>query len=371
MRTVGIDLGTTNTVAAIEGTPIQMDAGIEGSPILPSVVAFPPSGAVLAGATARKRRAIDPKNTIYSAKRLIGQRWLSYATTQFRKTYPFELIEQRSGGPAFRTRAGDFTPVDIGAKLVEKLFASRVTLRSSLHAVVAVPAAFEPSARDATRTAVEQAGIAHVSVIEEPVATAMAYRTAREERLRHAVVYDFGGGTFDLAVVDCSQSPARVVLHSGDAYLGGDDIDRALAEWVAGEVLAQHSWDLRADPEVFDRLVLQCEWAKIQLSAGNESSVELGQVDPVAPAATDRVRLTRPKLAELAQPFVSRTFILCDQLLRDAGLKASQIDAVFLAGGTTRLPLVREGVANYFARLPRCDFNPLEVVAIGASLLPS
>lgn len=371
MRTVGIDLGTTNTVAAIEGTPIQLDAGTESSPILPSVVAFPPSGAVLAGSTARKRRAIDPKNTIYSAKRLIGQRWLSYATTQFRKAYPFDLIEQRSGGAAFRTRAGDFTPCDIGAKLVEKLFASRMTLRSSVRAVVAVPAAFEPSARDATRTAVEQAGLSEVRVIEEPVATAMAYLTTREERLKHAVVYDFGGGTFDLALMDCRQWPVRVIQHSGDAYLGGDDIDRALADWVVGVVLTQHGWDLRADPEVFDRLVLQCERAKIRLSAGDESSVELGQVDPAAPAASDHIRLSRQKLAEIAQPFVSRTFILCDQVLRDAGLKASQIDAVFLAGGTTRLPLVREGVANYFGSLPRCDFNPLEVVAIGASLLPS
>ena len=262
---------------------------------------------MLAGATARKRRAIDPKNTIYSAKRLIGQRWLSYATTQFRKSYPFELVEQRSGA-AFRTRAGDFTPVDIGAKLIEKLFAARITLRTSVRAVVAVPAAFEPSARDATREAVERAGLSQVSVVEEPVATAMAYLTTREERLRYAVVYDFGGGTFDLAVVDCSGAPARVIQHSGDAYLGGDDIDRALAAWVVGEVLAQHGWDLGADPEVFDRLVLQCERAKIRLSSTDDSSVELGQVDPAAPAATDRVRLTAAK-ADRARPAVRQPHV--------------------------------------------------------------
>lgn len=371
MRTLGIDLGTTNTVAAIEGTTIQHAVGAENSSILPSVVAFPPSGAVLTGSSARKRRAIDPKNTIYSAKRLIGQRWLSYATTQFRKQYPFDLIETDRGECAFRTRAGDFTPVDVGAKLIEKLFAARLTLRQSVAAVVTVPAAFEPAAREATRRVAEQAGIARVDVVEEPVATAMAYVTTRNERLRYAVVYDFGGGTFDLAVVDCSSKPARVIRHAGDPYLGGDDIDHALALWVADGVLREQGWDLRAEPEVFDRLVLQCERIKVRLSTAESATLELSQVDPAAPGAAGGVRLTRQLLTELAQPFVSRTFILCDQVLREAGLQASQIDTVYLAGGTTLMPLVREGVASYFGSLPRCDFDPLEVVAIGASLLPS
>jgi molecular chaperone DnaK (HSP70) len=238
-------------------------------------------------------------------------------------------------------------------------------------AVVTVPAAFEPSAREATRRAVEQAGIAHVNVVEEPVATAMAYLTTRNERLRHAVVYDFGGGTFDLAIVDCATSPARVIRHAGDPYLGGDDIDHALAQWVAERVLRDHGWDLCAEPEVFDRLVLQCERLKVRLSTAESATLELGQVDPAAPGAGTGVRLTRQLLTELAQPFVSRTFILCDQVLREAGLQASQIDTVYLAGGTTLMPLVREGVASYFGSLPRCDFDPLEVVAIGASLLPS
>jgi molecular chaperone DnaK len=369
MRTIGVDLGTTNTVAAIEGTPIQNASGLENSPILPSVIAFPPSGAVLAGAVAKKRRAIDPKNTIYSAKRIIGQRWLSYASTQFRKNYPFDMVETENGGCAFKTRAGLFTPVDIGAKLIEKLFAARPTLRASVAATVAVPAAFEASARDATRKAVEKAGVARVSVVDEPVATAMAYVTARNEQLKYAAVYDLGGGTFDLAVIDCASRPARVIRHAGDAYLGGDDIDHALAEWVAERVLARHNWDLRAEPEIFDRLVLQCELAKIKLSSVAETAIDLAQVDPAAPAAAESIQLDRGRLAELAQPLVSRTFVLCDQVLREAGLTAAQIDAVYLAGGTTLLPIVREGVASYFGSLPRCEFDPMEVVAIGASLM--
>jgi molecular chaperone DnaK len=369
MRTIGIDLGTTNTVAAIEGVTVQHASGLESSAILPSVVAFPPSGAVLAGATARKRRAIDPKNTIYSAKRIIGQRWLSYPATQFRKSYPFDLVETDGGSCAFKTRAGVFTPVEIGAKLIEKVFAARPTLRSSVAATVAVPAAFDPGAREATRKAAEKAGLARVSVVEEPVATAMAYITAHNERLRYAAVYDLGGGTFDLAVIDCGSKPARVIRHAGDSYLGGDDIDRALAAWVADHLLQRHGWDLSADPEVFDRLVIQCERAKIDLCSAQETTLDLSQVDPAAPPGTESLPLGRGVLATLARPLVSRTFLLCDQVLREAGLQASQIDAVYLAGGTTLMPLVREGVASYFGSLPRCEFDPMEVVAIGASLI--
>jgi molecular chaperone DnaK len=368
MRTIGIDLGTSNTVAAIEGTTVQHVSGMDHSPILPSVIAFPPSGAVLAGYTAKRRRAIDPKNTIYSAKRVIGQRWLSYAATQFRKQYPFDLVEAPDGRCAFKTRAGEFTPIDIAAKLIEKLFAAKPTLRNGLHATVTVPAAFDPQARTATRQAVLQAGIEHVDVIEEPVATAMAYVTARNERLRYAVVYDFGGGTFDLALIDCSAQPARVLRHAGEQYLGGDDIDLTLAEWAAGEVLQRHNWDLREDPEAIERLVVQCERAKIRMGSAEEANVDLSQVDPAGPLAGSSLTLSRAKLAELAQPLVSRTFVLCDQVLREAGLRADQVDAVYLAGGTTLMPLVRESVAAYFGSLPRCDFDPLEVVAIGASL---
>jgi molecular chaperone DnaK len=369
MRTVGIDLGTTNTVAAIEGTIVRHPAGADESAILPSVVAFPPSGAVLTGSVAKKRRAIDPKNTIYSAKRLMGQRWLSYPASQFRRHYPFDLIEADGGTCAFKTRAGVFTPVDIAAKLIEKLFSSRPTLRASLDAVVAVPAAFDPAAREATRKATERAGIPRVNVVEEPVATAMAYVTARNERQKYAAVYDLGGGTFDLAIIDCSSRPARVIRHAGDAYLGGDDIDHAIAEWVVGQVLERHSWDLRADAEAFDRLVVQCERAKMKLGPAEETSIDLSQVDPAAPAAAESVRLTRGQLAEIAHPFVSRTFLLCDQVLREASLQAGQIGAVYLAGGSTLMPLVREGVASYFGSLPRCEFDPMQVVAVGASLM--
>ena len=370
MRTIGIDLGTTNTVAAIDGTAIQLASGLETSPILPSVVAFPPSGGVIAGATAKKRRTIDPKNTIYSAKRLLGQRWLSYPATQFRKSYPFDVIETAAGGCAFKTRAGEFTPVDIASKLIEKLVAARPTLRSSTTAVVTVPAAFESTAREATRRAAEQAGMPSARIVDEPVATALAYITARNERARYGAVYDLGGGTFDLAIIDCSSPQVRVIRHAGDAYLGGDDIDRVLAQWVADHILRAHGWDVRADAELFDRLVLECELAKIRLGTAAATHVEYARIDPASRFAAERIEIDRHKFAELAQPLVSRTFLLCDEVLREAGLSVAQIDAVYLAGGATLSPLVRDGVARYFGSLPRCDFDPLQVVAIGASLMP-
>jgi molecular chaperone DnaK len=368
MRIVGIDLGTTNTVAAINGTVMQHASGLETSTVLPSVVAFPPSGAVLVGSTAKKRRAIDPKHTLYSAKRLMGQRWLSAATSRFRKQYPFDLVETPIGSVAFRTRGGDLTPIDVGTRIVGKLFVGQQSLLASVTAVVTVPASFSAEARQATLRAVEHAGITRVHALEEPVATAVAYTTTTVTRDTRALVYDLGGGTFDLALLEHTASGTRLLKHAGDPYLGGDDIDRAIGEWVALEVLKGHGWDLRSNAEVYERLLVQVERAKIRLGFATSARIELSQVDPAAPAAAEGVTLTREKATELAMPLIQRTFAIADEVLRDAGLKASQIDAVYLAGGATLMTSVRDGIAGYFGKLPRCDFDPMEVVAIGASL---
>jgi molecular chaperone DnaK len=368
MRTIGIDLGTTNTVAAIDGTVVQHASGLDTSAILPSVVAYPPSGATLVGATARKRRAIDPKNTIYSAKRVIGQRWLAYGATKFRKQYPFDMVEADGGRCAFKTRAGIVTPIDVAARIVDKLFAGHSMLRGEVAGIVTVPAAFGPDARRATIAAAEQAGLTRVELVEEPVATAMAYITMRAERARYAAVYDLGGGTFDLALIDCSVSPAQVIRHAGDAYLGGDDIDRAIAEWVAAQVLERHGWQLDNDVEVRDRLLVECEQAKIRLTTEQTTHIQLARVDPAAPQAAESIELDQDTVNGLVRELVTRTFILCDQVLREAQLSPSQIDVVYLAGGATLMPLVQQGVAHYFGSLPRVEFDPMQVVAVGASL---
>jgi molecular chaperone DnaK len=367
MRTIGIDLGTTNTVLALDGTVVQHFTGGEGHTVVPSVVAFPPSGAVLVGGNAKKRRAIDPKNTIFSAKRLMGQSWHSYVTAKFRRQYPFDLVE-KDGAPAFKTRLGTFAPHEVGAKLIERAVHELMLDGARVQTVITVPAAFDERARQATRRAGEQAGLLNVQVIPEPVATALAYLTLQGHTARRIAVYDLGGGTFDLAVVESSATGARVLAHGGDSYLGGDDIDNTIADWVSDQVVRRLGWDLRTDTQVMDRLIVQCERAKVRLGLATQTRIDLAQVDPAAPHAAESITLEREVLESLSRDLVSRTFLVCDQVLGAAGLTVRDVDAVFMSGGTTLLPMVRDGVARYFGKLPRCDFDPMEVVATGASL---
>lgn len=364
MRSIGIDLGTTNTVAAVDGHVLPVGLDVHG--VIPSVVAFAPSGEELVGEPARARRPIDPSNTIYSAKRLMGETFYSYRTAEFRRSYPFELVEAQDAVTAFRTRAGDFTARDIATKVIGALTARASIQPDATSAVVTVPAAFELAQRSATRRALRNAGFPDVRMVDEPIATAIAY--LQRSNLKHAVVYDLGGGTFDLAVLDCSVRPFRILAHGGDSYLGGDDIDRALAKWVALEVLRTTGWDLSADAQTFDRLVLETEKAKRKLSEQFSVIIDVADVDAAAPAGLEPVTLSRPKALALVSDLVRRTFAICDDVLRSAGLKTKDLDAVFMAGGSTALPGVAEHVQEYFGKRPRTDIPPMEAVAIGASL---
>jgi molecular chaperone DnaK len=365
--TIGIDLGTTNTVAAIDGEVLELSDASKRRSIMPSAVAFPPTGATLVGTAARRRRAIDPRNTIFSSKRIIGRTWFSMETGHFQKRYPFELIKTNSETPAFRTRAGVFSPTEIATKIlgpVAALCANAATSKT----LIGVPASFPTDARLATAEAARKAGFMKVEVVDEPLATAWAYFiNGLGGGTRYAAVYDLGGGTFDLAIVDCTRQPFKVLAHGGDVYLGGDDVDHALATWAAEEVLRVHRWDLRTDAEVFDRLMLECEYAKIRLSYAAQTRIELSQVDPLGPAGSTGLSVDRPMLARLCTDLAQRTFTVCDQVLAKVGLKAAEIGSVFLAGGSTLLPMVRSGVEAYFGRPARCDFDPMEVVSIGAS----
>jgi molecular chaperone DnaK len=207
-----------------------------------------------------------------------------------------------------------------------------------------------------------------VHVIPEPVAAAHAYRKREAGKLRRVAVFDLGGGTFDFAVVDFATPEARVLGHGGDPYLGGDDLDDMLADWVAHQVLTRFGWDLRTDVEVMDRLMVQCEQAKVRLGLDTEARLELADIDPGAPVADEHILIQRDVFETLSRELVGRTFLVCDQVLGSAGVAARDIDAVFMSGGTTLLPIVREGVARYFGKEPRCEVNPMEVVAIGASV---
>jgi molecular chaperone DnaK len=368
MKRIGIDLGTTNTVAAADRAVLPVYA--ESAAILPSVVAFPPSGVTLVGTAARRRRAIDTKNTVFSAKRLIGRGWHSRAVHEVRSHYPFDLVKTADDGVAFRTRAGIFTPVDIGAVVLSTLIRNVGQDPAGVEAVIAVPSEFQEPERHATAQAARQAGLTAVRIVDEPVAAGFAYLEREQQPIRYAAVYDLGGGTFDLAILDRSRDPFGVVAHGGDLYLGGDDIDHAIASWAADEVLRDRHWDLRSDRVVFDRLVVECERAKIRLCFAGQTRIELAQVDPGGPIATEVIQIDHDVLTRLSNDVVQRTFGICDQVLSRAGIKARDVDAVFLAGGSSKLPLVRESVERYFEKPVRAEYDPMEVVAIGASLVP-
>jgi molecular chaperone DnaK (HSP70) len=368
---LGIDFGTTNSVAAIDGAPVDCFEGGVRSPILPSAVAFPPTGVVLVGAEAKRRRVIDPAHTIVSSKRLMGRHFHSYAVTQYREQHALDLHKDAHGGVLFCTRAGVFSPEDIAATILGRLVARLPPELRRGEVVMAVPSEFDEAARAATLAAGRRTGFGEVCLVEEPVATAYAYLARGEPMPELAAVYDLGGGTFDLSIVDCSRRPFRVLGHGGDAYLGGDDLDHAIASAVAAKVLAEHGWDLRSSREIFDRLLVESERVKIALEGAPEAELSLSQVDPSSTIAGARLVIDEAGLEAMVGRLVQRTFGICDQVLGEAGVRASEVGAVFLAGGGARVRGLRRDVARYFGREPCADLDPMTVVAVGASSLPT
>jgi molecular chaperone DnaK len=365
VQTLGIDLGTSNTVAAIGNHVFEISD--DGRTTLPSVVAFLPSGRVRVGETARRRRAIDCENTIYSSKRIIGRRWDEHETASFRDRYPFHLVEDTGGTPLFVTRAGRHSATQIAGQVLVEVLDRVRSLPGEFAVEITVPAAFRGVQREATAEAAALAGLRRVELLDEPTATAYAYLTLPRSTER-AVVYDLGGGTFDCAVIDCTGATPHTIAHVSDLFLGGDDIDRKLAGWVARFVLEKYNWDLTNYSEIFDRLLARCEEAKIRLSHQHEAMVPLSQVDPECPVAEGGVTVTRRLLDELCTDLMRRSFVICDETLRAAALRPWDIDSVFLAGGTTLLPMIQEGVRAYFGRPGLLEFDPTEVVARGACL---
>lgn len=365
-RSLGIDLGTTNSVAACNGQVLPLIDGEKRAYLLPSVVSLLPNGGALVGEAARERRPMDPLNTLYSFKRLMGELFTSYSARKFAEQYPHTLSACSDGSVQFETRAGPVKPEALATLIV-----SHLCMRSMLHpaevpTVVTVPSSFREPARRATFTALARAGFTDVRMIEEPVATAIAY--LQRANLRYAAVYDFGGGTFDLAIVECSSFPFRVLGHSGDPYLGGDDIDHALADLVADNVLRSVGWDLKSEPLTYARLVFAVEAAKCALEREPQVTLDITSIDPAAPPILTEVVVDRKLLDAAAVPFIRRTFAICDEVLSSVSLHARDLQAVFLAGGSTRLPMLNGMLSEYFSRKLRRDLDPEHVVALGASL---
>ncbi len=372
MAVVGIDLGTTNTVVAcVRANAVYVLADEQGRRLLPSVVSFPPSGEVLVGHSAKERRVVDTKNTVASVKRLIGHAWDSEEIQRARKRCAFELKEGPAHGPLIVVRGQEHTLSEISAFVLEraKAIAEHRLGEAVDRAVITVPAHFNELQRAATKVAGRVAGLDVLRIINEPTAAALAYGLGRTEHERVAV-YDFGGGTFDCTLLQLSGSVFEVLATAGDSFLGGDDLDTAVAERMSEAFLRAYRSDPRADPQAFERLKVAGEKVKIDLSSAEQAQIELNDLAfGVGGAHLDlSFAMTRAELEALAMSLVERTFAVCQEALSIAGLPGSAFDKVILVGGSTRIPLVRRRVEQFFGRPPLDRVNPDEVVAVGAAV---
>jgi molecular chaperone DnaK len=372
MAVVGIDLGTTNTVVACaKSGRVQVLADDQGRTLLPSVVSFHPSGDVLVGHAARERRVVDAKNTIASVKRLIGRAWDSEEIKKSRPRFAFELREGLGQGPIVAVRDQTYTLPEISAFVLRraKQIADAALGEPVDRAVITVPASFNELQRAATKVAGRIAGLDVMRIINEPTAATLAYGFGRRAKERVAV-YDFGGGTFDCTLLELSGNVFEVLATAGDSFLGGDDIDLAIADRMADSFLLKHRWDPRAHPQVFERLRVTAEALKVELSTSERARVHLRDVaGGVGGTQLDlEFEMTRLDLDALAAPLVERTFAVCEDSLGVAGLSVTNFDNVILVGGSTRIALVRQRVEQFFGAPPLDRVSPDEVVAIGAAI---
>ncbi len=366
---IGIDLGTTNSVVAVaDRRRVQVLLGEDGRPLVPSVVSFTPEGPPLVGHAARARRVHDARNTVYSVKRLIGRPFDSPEVERARQRFAFDLVERPGGGVGVRVRDGEvYSLTEISSMVLREL---RRIAEGSLgvpvrRAVVTVPANFNELQRSATRAAGRVVGLEIGRILNEPTAAALAYGQERE--LRRVVVYDLGGGTFDVTVLEMEEDVYEVVATAGDTFLGGDDIDLAVAEEMASVLADRAGRDPRADRQLFERLRAAAEWLKCALSEREQAEARIEQ--PLGEDSEPFVfELERGRLERLARPFVERSLEVCRQVLEQAGTRRERLDAVVLVGGSTRMPLVRRMVEAFFGRPPETGIDPDLVVAQGAAI---
>jgi len=369
---IGIDLGTTNSVVAVadkRGARVLADG--DGVTLTPSVVSFHPSGDVLVGSPARERRLLDAKNTVYSVKRLIGRPFSSYEVKHAQERFAFELSEGPSGGVLVAARGETYTLSEISAFVLRHVrkVAEQALGKECDRAVVTVPANFNELQRSATKAAGRVAGLDVLRIVNEPTAAALAYGYNKTSTERVAV-YDFGGGTFDITILQLAGDVFEVLATAGDTFLGGDDLDTTIADHMIEGFLEAHRYDVRQDVQAYERLRAAAEWAKIQLSNKPDIQLcveELAYGDGGAALNLDYA-LTRQQLEHMSQPLIARTFDVCEDAMKAAGLRPTQLDNVILVGGSTRIPLLQRMVAEYFGREPRVDIDPDLVVAQGAAL---
>ncbi len=370
-KIIGIDLGTTNScVAVLDGPSVQIVPNTIGGRTTPSVVAFTEKGERLLGQIAKRQAVTNPANTIYAVKRLMGRRYDSPEIRKLREYLSYGIAPAPNGDVRVSARGREYSPPEISAMLLQYLkgTAEEFLNEPVTEAIVTVPAYFDDSQRQATKDAGRIAGLEVRRIINEPTAAALAYGLGKKERERIAV-YDLGGGTFDVSILELNNGVFEVVSTCGDSLLGGEDFDRAIMDWMIAEFRAETGINLGGDPLARQRLKEMAEKAKCDLSAGEEIRISLPFIATAGktPKHFDRM-LTRARFEDLVKDLIERTTIFCEKALADAGLKPADIHKVILVGGQTRTPAVQRHVERIFSRKPSLEVNPDEVVAVGAAL---
>jgi len=375
-KIIGIDLGTTNScVAVMEGDNVKVIENAEGDRTTPSIIAYTGDGEVLVGQSAKRQSVTNPKNTLFAIKRLIGRRFEDGVVGKDKDMVPYRIVKADNGDAWVEVNGKKMAPPEISAKVLQKMkkTAEDYLGTTVTEAVITVPAYFNDSQRQATKDAGRIAGLEVKRIINEPTAAALAYGMDKKRGDQKIAVYDLGGGTFDVSIIEIAEIEGEhqfeVLSTNGDTFLGGEDFDMRIIDFLVDDFKKSQGFDLRNDPLALQRLKEAAEKAKIELSSSQQTDINLPYItaDQSGPKHLN-VKLTRAKLESLVEDLIERTMEPCRIALKDAGLAAGEIDEVILVGGQTRMPKVQEKVEQFFGKTPRKDVNPDEAVAIGAAI---
>ena len=369
-KIIGIDLGTTNScVSVLEGKDPVVIPNSEGRNTTPSVVAFDKNGERKVGDPAKRQAITNPQGTIYSIKRFMGETY-DNVTNEIERV-PYQVARSANNTPVVVVNGREYTPQEISAMILQKMkkTAEDYLGQEVTEAVITVPAYFNDSQRQATKEAGEIAGLSVRRIVNEPTAAALAYGLDKSDKDQKIAVFDLGGGTFDISILELGDGVFEVLSTNGDTHLGGDDFDHVIIDWLADEFKSEEGVDLREDPMALQRLKEAAEKAKIELSSSTSTEINLPYIMPVNGIPKHLVKtLTRAKFEQLADKLINATVVPCEQALKDANLKASDIDEVILVGGSTRIPAIQQIVEKFFGKAPSKGVNPDEVVAVGAAI---
>lgn len=369
-KIIGIDLGTTNScVAVMEGNEPVVIPNAEGKRTTPSVIAFVDGGEIKVGDPAKRQAVTNPTKTISSIKRFMGNKFSE--SSKEAGNVPYKVMKGDNDTPRVDIDGRLYTPQELSAMTLQKMkkTAEDYLGQTVTEAVITVPAYFNDAQRQATKEAGEIAGLKVRRIINEPTAAALAYGLDKAGKDQKIAVYDLGGGTFDISILELGDGVFEVLSTNGDTHLGGDDFDQVIIDWLANEFNSEEGVDLRKDPMALQRLKEAAEKAKIELSSSTQTEINLPYVTATASGPKHLVKtLTRAKFEQLADELVKRSMLPCEKALKDAGLSKSDIDEVILVGGSTRIPRIQEEVEKFFGKKPSKGVNPDEVVAIGAAI---